>query len=65
MRLGPPIDVGAHLAAVGGKLRKVGQSLTAELEGRIQGLLDAIGPGRPMPTPAPADSHWRGTPAPV
>jgi 1-acyl-sn-glycerol-3-phosphate acyltransferase len=65
LKLGPPIDVGAHLTAVGGKLRKVGQSLTAELEGRMQGLLDDIGPGRPMPAPGTADSHRRGTPDPV
>lgn len=50
LQLGPPIDVGAHLAEAGGKLRKVGPALTAELEGRIQSLLDAVGPGRPLPT---------------
>ena len=50
LRLGEPIDAGAALAEAGGKLRKVGPSLTADLERRMQGLLDAIGPGRPMPS---------------
>jgi 1-acyl-sn-glycerol-3-phosphate acyltransferase len=51
LRLGPPIDVKAHLAAAGGRLRNAGVALTNELEGRIQGLLDDIGPGRPLPAP--------------
>lgn len=65
LRLGPPIDVGEHLAAAGGKLRKVGQSLTEELEGRMQGLLDAIGPGRPISAAAPAGLQRRGGQSPA
>jgi 1-acyl-sn-glycerol-3-phosphate acyltransferase len=61
LRLGPPIDAGEHLAAAGGKPRKAGPFLTAELEARMQGLLDAIGPGRPMP--APAEPQRRAAPA--
>jgi 1-acyl-sn-glycerol-3-phosphate acyltransferase len=45
LRLGPPIDVRAGLAAAG-KPRVAIPALTAELEARIQGLLDEIGPGR-------------------
>jgi len=45
MRLGEPIDVGKSLKA-GGKPRAL--ALTTEMEARIQGLLDAIGPGRPL-----------------
>lgn len=63
LRLGPPIDVGAHLAAAGGKARKVGPSLTSELETRMQGLLDAIGPGRPLPAPPTAEPQRRSAPA--
>lgn len=51
LRFGAPIDVKDRLAAAGGKLRNVGASLTAELEARIQGLLDELGPGRPIEPP--------------
>jgi 1-acyl-sn-glycerol-3-phosphate acyltransferase len=47
LKLGEPIDVAARLKS-GGKLKAVVGSLTTELEGRIQGLLDAIGPGRAL-----------------
>jgi 1-acyl-sn-glycerol-3-phosphate acyltransferase len=55
MRLGPPIDVRAALDAAGGRSRQAAQALTDELEGRMQGLLDAMGPGHriaPGATPA-------------
>jgi 1-acyl-sn-glycerol-3-phosphate acyltransferase len=45
LNLGAPIDVAARLNA-GGKLKAVVGTVTTELEGRIQGLLDAIGQGR-------------------
>jgi 1-acyl-sn-glycerol-3-phosphate acyltransferase len=45
LRLGPPIDVRERLAALG-KPRVAIPALTAELEARMQGLLDQIGPGR-------------------
>jgi 1-acyl-sn-glycerol-3-phosphate acyltransferase len=51
LKLGPPINVKTHLDASGGKLRAVGPALTSTLETRIQELLDAIGPGRPLPPP--------------
>ena len=47
VKIGEPIDVGARLRA-GGKLRAVASRLTSDLESRMQGLLDAIGPGRPL-----------------
>ncbi|MCA1684783.1 MAG: hypothetical protein LC745_02115, partial [Planctomycetia bacterium] len=47
VRLGEPIDVRARLAAAG-KPRAAVAALTAELESRIQALLDTIGPGRPL-----------------
>ena len=47
VRLGEPIDVRARLVA-GGKPRAAVPAMTTELESRIQGLLDAIGPGRPI-----------------
>jgi len=47
MKIGEPIDVGERLKA-GGKPRALASGLTADLEARIQGLLDAIGPGRPL-----------------
>ncbi len=48
VRLGEPIDVGRRLAP-GGRSPGLGSTLTAELETRIQALLDEIGPGRPLP----------------
>jgi hypothetical protein len=47
LKLGEPIDVAARLKA-GGKLKAVVGSVTTELERRIQELLDAIRPGRPL-----------------
>ncbi len=48
VRLGEPIDVGRRLEP-GGRSPGLGATLTAELESRIQSLLDEIGPGRPLP----------------
>ena len=45
VRFGEPIDVGQRLAVLG-KPRVANGPITAELAGRIQGLLDEIGPGR-------------------
>ena len=47
IRFGEPIDVGKRLLELG-KPRVANGRITAELESRIQGLLDAIGPGRPI-----------------
>jgi hypothetical protein len=47
LRVGEPIDLRARLASAGRARHAVG-ALTAELESRIQALLDAIGPGRPL-----------------
>lgn len=47
IRVGEPIDVGAFLER-GGKLRAAVGNITTHLEVRIQKLLDAIGPGRPL-----------------
>jgi 1-acyl-sn-glycerol-3-phosphate acyltransferase len=49
VRIGQPIDVGEHLRAAG-KPRLAVPALTAEMERRIQALLDDIGPGRPVTT---------------
>ncbi len=48
LKLGEPIDVAARLKS-GGKLKAVVGSVTTELAERIQAILDAIGPGRPLP----------------
>jgi 1-acyl-sn-glycerol-3-phosphate acyltransferase len=60
IRLGEPIDVRQRLAALG-KPRLAVPALTAELEQRLQALLDAIGPGRPLsdqrPTATGADPN--------
>jgi len=47
LRLGAPLDVADYLRD-GAKPRVVVPALTATLESRIQGLLDAIGPGKPI-----------------
>jgi hypothetical protein len=51
VRLGEPIDVGRFLGS-GGRARDAASALTAEMEARIQGFLDVIGPGRPLPEEA-------------
>ncbi|WP_422927388.1 1-acyl-sn-glycerol-3-phosphate acyltransferase [Singulisphaera sp. PoT] len=54
LRIGEPIDVRVRLAGAG-KARQAVGALTIDLESRIQGLLDEIGPGRPLsPAQAPA-----------
>jgi hypothetical protein len=58
VRLGAAIDVGAALKAAG-KPRHAAVTLTTELEHRIQDLLDALGPGRPLPAPADVVSDAR------
>jgi Acyltransferase len=45
VRFGEPIDIGQRLATLG-KPRVANGLITSELEGRIQALLDEIGPGR-------------------
>jgi hypothetical protein len=45
--IGEPINVAARLKS-GGKLKTAVATVTTELEGRIQTLLDAIEPGRPL-----------------
>lgn len=52
VRVGEPIDVGA-IAAQGKRTRETLSAVTNELERRIQGLLDGLGPGRPLPDAAP------------
>ena len=47
LRIGKPINVRAALAAAG-KPRHAIPAITSDLESRIQSLLDAIGPGRPL-----------------
>jgi 1-acyl-sn-glycerol-3-phosphate acyltransferase len=55
MRLGEPIDVRSRMAGAG-KPRHAVAAVTTELERRMQGLLDAIGPGRPLPRRQPAEN---------
>ncbi len=47
VRFGEPIDIAKQLGELG-KPRIANPAITAELERRIQSLLDAIGPGRPL-----------------
>lgn len=54
VRYGEPIDVRG--LTEGKKLREALEILTGELARRIQGELDAIGPGRPLPDHAQASS---------
>jgi 1-acyl-sn-glycerol-3-phosphate acyltransferase len=54
LRLGEPINVGERLSALG-KPRVAIPAITTELEGRLQALLDAVGPGRPI-GPGPQSS---------
>lgn len=48
LRVGEPIDIAARLASFA-RPRLAATTLTAELEQQIQQLLDAIGPGAPLP----------------
>ncbi len=54
MKLGEPIDVRGYLGSTEARPRSRDATarLTTELEARIQGLLDEIGPGRPLPRQA-------------
>jgi hypothetical protein len=52
VRLGEPIDVRSYLQPGGKRSRDASASLTDELEARIQGLMDNLGPGRPLPESA-------------
>jgi hypothetical protein len=57
VRLGEPIDVAAALKAAG-KPRQATATLIGELQRRMQGLLDALGPGRAL---TDADRpRWQG-----
>lgn len=61
LRVGEPIEVAPILAAAP-RPRDAIATLTTELERRLQALLDAIGPGRPLvPTPAGADPAAPGS----
>ena len=55
IRFGEPINVGERLAELG-KPRAANGKITEELQGRIQHLLDVIGPGRPVEDRAPTPS---------
>ena len=48
LRVGEPVNVGTRLATFA-RPRQAVRGLTAELERNLQGLLDAIGPGTPLP----------------
>jgi hypothetical protein len=52
IRLGEPFDVRTYLQPGGKRSRDASASLTDELEARIQGLMDTLGPGRPLPESA-------------
>ncbi|HEY2154294.1 MAG TPA: hypothetical protein VGH33_01600, partial [Isosphaeraceae bacterium] len=53
VHIGEPIRVGSYVPKTG-RSRDAASALTTELEARIQGLLDAIGPGRPLEESVPA-----------
>lgn len=54
MRVGEPINMQEFMGSGRIKPRALGAAVTSALEARIQGLLDAIGPGRPLVTSEPA-----------
>jgi 1-acyl-sn-glycerol-3-phosphate acyltransferase len=56
VRFGEPINVTQRLAELG-KPRVANQAITSELESKIQQLLDAIGPGRPLAVSAANSSE--------
>lgn len=47
VEFGEPIDIGARLATLGKPRVAIG-AITAELHGRIQAMIDALGSGRPI-----------------
>ena len=51
VRLGEPIDVRERMAGFA-RPRQAAGAITTELESRMQAVLDAIGPGRPVPDSA-------------
>ncbi len=52
VKLGEPIDVRSYLQPGGRRSRDATAALTDELETRIQSLMDALGPGHPLPESA-------------
>ena len=60
VKIGEPIDVRSYLQPGRRHSRDATAILTDDLEARIQGLMDTLGPGRPLPDsallPAPAEA---------
>jgi len=60
VKMGEPIDVRSYLGPGGRRSRDAAELLTEKLELQIQGLMDTLGPGRPLPqsaiVPAPAEN---------
>ena len=52
VKMGEPIDVRSYIGPGGRRSRDAVAALTDELETRIQGLMDSLGPGRPLPESA-------------
>ena len=50
--MGEPIDVRSYLGPGGRRSRNAAEPLTKTLELQIQGLMDTLGPGRPLPESA-------------
>jgi hypothetical protein len=57
VRVGEPIDLAAWLAARGqSRARQLVPALTAEIESKLQALLDSMPPGRPLAGPDACDA---------
>ncbi|HMF37608.1 MAG TPA: 1-acyl-sn-glycerol-3-phosphate acyltransferase, partial [Isosphaeraceae bacterium] len=52
VKMGEPIDVRSYLGPGGRRSRDAAETLTETLELQIQGLMDTLGPGRPLPESA-------------
>ena len=52
VKMGEPIDVRSYLGPGGRRSRAAAETLTETLELQIQGLMDTLGPGRPLPESA-------------
>jgi hypothetical protein len=52
IKMGEPIDVRSYLGPGGRRSRDAAETLTEKLELQIQGLMDTLGPGRPLPQSA-------------
>jgi hypothetical protein len=63
VRFGEPVDLNERISSPGrARARQLAPALTAEIESRIQAILDAMPPGRPLPDEQTGTATTTGAP---